>query len=175
MTDTATTPEVRPATARAVVYPSRAVPSVPPFVFLAPEGWIVDEAPSALVVVRSPREVDGFWLNAILSHDRVAAGLSLDDAATAIWARITRDSPGATAQMERTARLGSNIVHLRGIELTAPQSGRALAQLQALLLAPKAEGRKTADLFQFVITTPADSMPRLGPGFIEMIASFRFV
>ena len=33
----------------------------------------------------------------------------------------------------------------------------------------------TADFFQFVVTCPAERMPDLGAGFVEMIASFRFV
>jgi hypothetical protein len=175
MSDTATTPEIRPATARAVVYPSRTVRSVPSFVFLGPEGWIVDEAPDALIVVRAPQPVDGFWLNAILSHDRVAASVDLEAAAKATWARVLRDSPNAKAEFERVARFGDNIVYLRGVELDAPQSGRKLGQIHALFMAPKEQGRKTADLFQFVITSPAELMPQLGPGFVEMIASFRFV
>jgi hypothetical protein len=144
-------------------------------VFLAPPGWVADEAPGALVVVRAPQEVDGFWLNAILSHDRVGADVDLAKAAAALWTRIQRESPGAKVESERVARFGNNVVHLRGIELSAPRSGRALAQLQAIFLAPPVTGRKTTDLFQFVITTPVESMPRLGPGFIEMIASFHFV
>jgi hypothetical protein len=175
MTDTATSTEARPATERAVVFPSSSVPPVPPFVFLGPAGWIIDEAPDALVVLRSPQEVDGFWLNAILSHDRVAATVTLEDAAKATWARILRDTPGATPEMERVARFGNNIVYLRGVQTRAPQSGRELAQLQAIFLAPKVEGRKTADLFQFVITTPANVMAGLTAGLVEMIASFRFV
>jgi hypothetical protein len=175
MSDTATTPTVRPDTARAIVFPSTTVPGVPSFVFLGPEGWIVDEAPNALVVLRSPQEVEGFWLNAILTHDRVAASVGLDDAAKATWARVLGDTPNAKAEMERVARFGSNVVYLRGVELDAPQSGRKLAQIHAIFLAPKVDGRKTADLFQFIITTPAEVMPQLSADFVEMIASFRFV
>jgi hypothetical protein len=175
MSDTATPSEVSSATARAVVYPSGAARPVPPFVFLQPEGWILDEAPDALLVVRAPEAVDGFWLNAILTHDRVAATVDLTAAVRATWARVLRDSPGATADFERAARFGDNVVFLRGLEIDAPQSGRKLAQLHALFLAPKAEGQKTGDLFQFVITTPTEVMGPLSAGFVEMIASFRFV
>jgi hypothetical protein len=175
MTDTATTSGVLPATYRTIVYPSATVRPVPSFVFTPPEGWVVDEAPDALVVVRTPQQVDGFWINAILSHDRVAATVDLEAAAKATWSRILRDSPGATADMERVARFGTNIVYLRGVELDAPQSGRRLAQLHALFLGPKVDGSKTADFFQFVVTCPAERMPDLGAGFVEMIASFRFV
>lgn len=175
MSDTATTPEVRPSVRRAVVYPSSQVRPVPSFLFNAPEGWVVDEAPDALVVVRTPVEVDGFWINAILSHDRVAASVDLDTVAKATWARITNETPSATVNLERIARFGDNVVYLRGVQLDAPQSGRQLAQLHALFFAPREAGRKTADFFQFIVTAPADKMAELGPGFIETIASFRFL
>src|SRR5436190_12436844 len=113
MSDTVTPPEVSSTTARAVVYPSEAARSVPSFVFLQPEGWVVDEAPDALLVVRAPESVDGFWLNAILTHDRVGATVDLDAAVKATWARVTRDKPGATPDFERVARFGDNIVYLR--------------------------------------------------------------
>ena len=175
MSDTVTPSEVSPATARAVVYPSSAARSVPPFVFLQPQGWIIDEAPDAVLVVRAPEPIDGFWLNAILTHDRVAATVDLTAAAKATWARVLRDSPAATADFERVARFDDNVVYLRGLEVDAPQSGRKLAQLHALFMAPKAEGQKTGDLFQFIITTPTEVMGQLSAGFVEMIASFRFV
>jgi hypothetical protein len=162
-------------TARVIVYPSAAVPGVPSFVFSAPEGWVLDEAPDAVCVVRSPEQVDDFWLNAVISHDRVARTVDLEQAAKATWARILADSPGATVNMERVARFGDNIVYLRGIQLDAPRSGRQLAQLHALFFAPLVEQRATSDLFQIIATSPADTMGRIGAGLVEMISSFRFV
>lgn len=162
-------------TARVLVHPSAAVPGVPPFVFSAPEGWVLDEAPDALCVVRSPEQVDDFWLNAVVIHDRVAKTVDLAEAAKATWARVHADSPSATVNMERVARFGDNIVYLRGVQLDAPQSGRTLAQLHAIFFAPIAEHRSTSDLFQIIATTPADVMGRIATGLVEMIASFRFV
>ena len=77
--------------------------------------------------------------------------------------------------MERVARFGENVVYLRGVELDAPQSGKRLAQLHALFLAPSADDAKTADLFQFVATSTVDQMDDIGKQFVEMIGTFRFV
>ena len=163
------------ATDRTVVHPSAEVPGVPAFLFSAPEGWVLDEAPGAVCVVRSPAQVDDFWLNAVISHDRVARTVDLEQAAKATWARIVAESPSATVTMERIARFGDNVVYLRGVQVAAPRSGRALAQLHALFFAPRPEWRATADLFQIIATSPADVMGDIGAGLVEMIASFRFV
>jgi hypothetical protein len=166
---------VAATTARVLVHPSASVPGAPAFVFSAPEGWVVDEAPDAICVVRSPEQVDDFWLNAVISHDRVARTVDLEQAAKATWARIVAESPSASVNMERIARFGDNVVYLRGVQLDAPKSGRPLAQLHALFFAPAAEGRATSDLFQIIATSPTTVMGDIGAGLVEMIASFRFV
>ncbi|HEX6237730.1 MAG TPA: hypothetical protein VFZ68_11080 [Acidimicrobiales bacterium] len=176
-TQTATadrTPKPADLTARVAVYPSAMVRPVPPFLFSVPPGWVLDEAPDALVVVRTPEEVDGFWVNAILSHDRVPRSVDFKQAAQATWARLQRSAPSAKVTMERLARFGTNVVYLRGVDLTAPQSGRALAQLHAMFFAPAAEDGKTVDFFQLVATSPEEHMDRFGPAFVEMVGSFRF-
>jgi hypothetical protein len=143
-------------------------------VFSVPRGWVLDEAPDALAVVRTPEEVDGFWVNAILSHDRVARSVDFEQAAKATWARLKQNSPDATTNLEKMARFGTNVVYLRGAELKAPKSGRDLAQLQALFFAPADDEGKTVDFFQIVATSPADLMERFAPAFLEIIGSFRF-
>src|SRR5262245_61676050 len=142
--------ETKPSelTARVAVHPSALIRPVPSFLFSVPEGWILDEAPDALVVVRTPQEVDGFWVNAILSHDRVPRSVDFKQAAQATWVRLQKSSPDAKVTMERLARFGSNVVYLRGVELEAPKSGRALAQLHALFFAPAVDEGKTVDFFQ---------------------------
>lgn len=160
--------------ARVVMYPSPSLRAVPSFMFAVPAGWVVDEAPDAIAVVHTPEQVDGFWVNATVSHDRVAGAVDLDTAAKATWARISRETPDAKLSMERVARFGANVVYLRGVELKAPQSGRPLAQLQALLLAPSADGAKTKDFFQIICTSPPDLMPGMGPVFVALISSFQF-
>ena len=157
-----------------MVYPSSTLRPVPSFMFAVPAGWVVDEVPDALAVVRTPEQVDDFWINATLSHDRVGKAIDLEKAAKATWARVQQGSPDAKVSMERMARFGDNVVYLRGIEIQAPQSGRTLAQLQALLLAPSEEGAKTRDFFQIICTTPPDAMGGMGPVFVALISSFQF-
>jgi hypothetical protein len=161
-------------TARVAVYPSPMIRPVPSFMFSVPRGWVLDESPDALVVVRTPQEVEGFWVNAILSHDRVARSVDFKEAAQATWARIARSSPEAVVQMERLARFGTNVVYLRGIDMPAPKSGRQLSQLQALFFAPAEGEGKTVDMFQLVATSPTEVMDRFAPPFMEIIGSFRF-
>lgn len=157
-----------------VVYPSRAVRPVPSFMFAAPEGWVVDEAPGALLAVRASTPVGEFWDNALLTHERVAKAVDLQAAASVSWGRLKADAPTAEVQMERVAAFGDNVVYLRGVELDAPQSGKKLAQVHAIFFGPSADGDKTVDLFQLVITSTADNMEAIGRSIVPMIASFRF-
>jgi len=169
------TPTESPTTGhQVVVFPSRLVRPVPPFVFATPRGWVVDEAPGAVLAVRAEVAVDDFWSNALLLHDRVAGAVDLQAAATASWGRLVADAPSATLKMERVAKFGANVVYLRGVELDAAQSGRRLAQLHALFFAPVPTGAKTADLLQFVATSTTDQMGVVGQLFVDMIATFRF-
>lgn len=176
MTDTTTPGADTPTTGhQVVVYPSMAVRPIPSFVFAAPPGWVVDEAPGALCAIRVIEAKDGFWSNALLTHDRVAKGVDLQAVASASWGRLKADAPSAEVAMERVARFGRNIVYLRGVELDAPQSGNKLAQLHAIFFAPTREGDKTLDLFQFVATSTPATMEDVAKSFVEMIATFNFV
>jgi hypothetical protein len=163
-------------TARVAVHPSAAIRPVPPFIFSVPAGWVLDEAPDALVVARTAEQVDGFWVNAILSHDRVPRAVDFKQAAQATWSRLRQTSPSARVTMERLARFGPNVVYLRGVELEAPKSGRPLAQMHALFFAPTREGDtgRTVDFFQLIATSPLDRMEAYGPAFVELVGSFRF-
>jgi len=175
MTDTISQSTKAPTTGyQVVVYPSTTVRPIPSFVFATPGGWVVDEAPGALCAVRVTEATDGFWSNALLTHDRVASAVDLQAAATASWGRLKADAPSAEVGMERVARFGDNIVYLRAVELDAPQSGKRLAQLHALFFAPPHDGAKTIDLFQFVATSTTDQMDSVGKSFVEMIGTFRF-
>jgi hypothetical protein len=163
------------ATTQIAAYPSRLIKPIPSFVFAVPRGFVVDEAPDALCVVRAPREVEGFWINAVLSHDRVPRSVDYKQAAQITFARMKKTSPDAQSTMERMARFGGNVVYLRGVELKAPKTGRGLAQLQALFFAPANDKGKTVDFFQFIATAPSELMSRFGKPFVEMVASFKFV
>jgi hypothetical protein len=177
MTDTGTiNTSVQPGGFQVVVSPSRLVRPIPPFLFAAPAGWVVDEAPGAIAVIRAPAAVEGFWDNALITHDRVARAVDLEAAAAASWGRLRADAPTAEVVTERVARFGSNVVYLRGVELDAPQSKRRLAQLHGICFAPGIDGAKTADLFQIVCTSTVENMEK-GSAllFTELIASFQFV
>jgi len=162
-------------TARLVAQPSKMIPGVPAFVFSAPKGWVIDEAPNALAVVRTPAEVDGFWVNAIISHDRVSRQVDYKTAAKVTWAKLQRDTPDVKERFERMVRFGANIIYLRGADMTAPNTKRPLSQMHALFFAPVSEGGKVVDFFQIICTAPADVMDKVGPEFLEIIGSWRFV
>ena len=165
-----------PASHQLVVHPSSLVRPVPSFLFAAPGGWAIDEAPGALAVIRAPQAVEGFWDNALITHDRVARAVDLEAAAAASWGRLRADAPTAKVVSERVARFGSNVVYLRAVELDAPQSGRRLGQLHGLCFAPGVAGAKTADLFQIVCTATVENMDRGSAlKFTEIIASFQFL
>jgi hypothetical protein len=167
--------ELKPAdiAARAVVHPGKLIPGIPRFVFTTPLGWVLDEAPGALCVLRLPREVDGFWVNAILSHDKVARAVDFESAAKASFARLKRTSPDVKANGERLVRFGDQVMYLRGVELTAGE-GRRLGQFHAMFFAPVHEAGKTVDFFQFVLTAPVGAMDGLTKPFIECLSTFRF-
>lgn len=148
---------------------------VPPFVFSIPEGWVVDEMPNALAVVRPPEATDGFWPNLVIRHIRLGAAVDLKLAAEATKAKLLKQSPDATVTFERMARFGANIMHMRGLSITSPQSQRRVAQLHGLCIAPKAESATTIDLIQLVGSTPEESGDSPATAFVEIIGSFRFV
>ena len=155
-------------------YPSRLLRPVPAFVFSVPEGWVVEEAPDSLALVRTPVEIDDFWVNAVISHDRVLASMTLEDAAKGTWARVKAAIPDSEPEMQRVVRFDNKIAYLRGIELKAPESGRDLAQLHAIFFAPTDGDYPTADLFQIACTAATETMERVTGGFLEIIGSLRF-
>ena len=169
-----TATSTRSDTERRVVYPSAAVPAVPAFVLTGPAGWAIDEGAGALVVLHSPPQAGGSSLDAILRHDRVAVAVTLEDAAKITWARIRREIPDARLSFDRVAAFGPNVAYLRGFSFGAPGGG-TIAELDAMFLAPKVDGRKTADLFQLAITGPAEAVRHYGQEFVDMVASFRFI
>ncbi len=159
---------------RLATFPGRLVRPVPSFVFTIPRGWVVDEAPHALAVVRTPEEVDGYWVNAVLTHDRVARAVDLKVAAASTWEKVAAEHPQATVAVERLARFGPNIVYLRGVDYPATDTTRALSQLQALFFAPVDGAGKTVDFFELVCSAPDELMERFSSPFLEVIGSFRF-
>jgi len=179
LTADAPPPKRRPArtfaTDRIATYPSAALRAVPSFTFEVPDGWVVDESPDALAVAVIPEPVDGFWVNAIISTDRVHHKLDLRTAAASTLAGLKKQCPDAEVKTERLAQLGGHETYLRVVQMTAPRTGRALAQTHGLVLTKAAAGAKTIDLFQIVGTCPADTFREHGTRFVELIASFRVV
>jgi len=171
----ATLTKTSSVTARVVAQPSAIVPGIPPFVFSVPKGWVVDQAPGALAVIRSPEEVGGFWLNAILSHDKVARSVGFQEAAAFTWARLQKQCPDVEKSFEKFAQFEGRPVFLRGSEMTSPQSKRRLAQLQAIFFAPVTGPGKVVDFFQIVCTAPTELSSSIGPDMLELIGSFKFV
>jgi len=163
---------VKDIAARAVTYPGKLLKGIPSFVFTPPLGWVLDEAPGAIGVVRLPREVDGFWVNAMLSHDRVGRTVDFQAVAKATFAAAERTSQELTLIEEKLARFGSLVMYLRAMELTADE--RRLGQIHAIFFAPVSEGGKTVDMFQFVLTAPAGAMGGIAVPFMEMLSTFRF-
>lgn len=164
------------ATSRVAVHPSDVIPGVPRFLFAVPSGWVIDEAPGMLCVVRQPdADDDGFWVNAVIRHDKVGRAVDFERAAKATWAKLKRSSPSAVDNGERIARFGNNVVYLRGVNLDSP-SGRPLAQIHAQFFAPASEGGKVVDFFQIVGTCQRDHTVQANMKvFVDLISSFRFV
>lgn len=160
---------------RMAVFPSKAIRATPGFLFTVPEGWVLDEAADALTVAR-PTEPEGdFWVNAMVTTDRVPRAVDFKAASRITFARVKRQCPDAEVKLEKMARFGSLITYLRGIEATAPKSQRRVAQVHAIFFAPVDDRGKTVDMFQVVGTCPVESSGRYGPRFVEIISSFRFV
>lgn len=162
-------------TARIAAHPGAMVPGIPPFIFSVPQGWVVDEAPGSLCVLRTPQQVDGFWVNVLVNHDKVARSVDFDQAAKVTWARLKKSNPDAELNGERVARFGDLIAYVRGVNL-AGSDGRPLAQMHALFFAPTKGGGKVVDLFQVVGTFPrTDTVNDHVEDFLEIVGSFRFV
>lgn len=164
-----------PSTARIAAHPGKLVPGIPGFVFSVPQGWVIDEAPNAMCVVRLPQPVDGFWINAMINHDKVSRELDFEALAKTTWARLKRTSPSAELNGERLMRLSGVPGYVRGVNLTAPD-GRALAQVHAMVFAPTDGPGKVVDLFQIIGTCLRDdSVNASMEAFTEIIRTFRFV
>jgi len=162
-------------TAQIAAHPGAMVPGVPPFIFSIPAGWVVDEAPGALCVVRTARQVDGFWVNALISHDKVARSVDFEHAAKVTWAKLKKTNPEAEPNGERMVRFGDRVVYVRGVNLNG-SDGRPLAQLQAMFFAPTKGGGKVVDYFQVIGTCPrTGTVDEHMEAFLEIVGSFRFV
>jgi hypothetical protein len=170
----ATNIEPSERTSRLALQPGT-IRGVPPFVFSVPEGWVVDELPNALAVVRPPEATDGFWPNVVIRHVRLGASVDLRTAAEATKAKMLKENPEATVTLERLARFGDTVMHMRGVSITSLQTQRPLGQLYGLCIAPKAESAKTVDLIQLIGTALEEADASPAEQFVEILGSFRFL
>jgi len=162
-------------TAQIVAHPSAVLPGVPPFVFALPTGWVLDEAPGALAMIRLPEEIDGFLINGILSHDKVSRTVDFKEAAGYTWQRLKEGCPDAEVDTEKFTQMGGRPVFLRGLHLSAPKTGRAISQLQSIWFAPTNGPGKVVDFFQCVFTCPVEHVDAVAPQALGFLASFKFV
>jgi hypothetical protein len=161
-------------TARVAVFPSAALRPIPGFMFTVPQGWVLDESTEALAVVRTADQVDGFWVNALLTHDRVPRSVELKRVANITIERLRKQCPDLSIRAEKLGRFGARETYLRAVELTAPEGERRLAQVQAMFFAPPQGESRVLDLFQVTGTCPLQAFEAHGPRFVEIVASFRF-
>jgi len=163
-----------PPTATVVAYPSKLLPGIPAFVFAVPPGWALDEASGALAVIRPLAEVNGFWINAILSHAKVARSVGFREVSTTTWKRLLDRLPDATVITQKFIEINGQPMFLRSSEMTS-EAGRAISQLHAIFFGPAHGEGKVIDVFQIVCTVPRENADDYGATMFDFIRSFKFV
>jgi hypothetical protein len=166
-------PRRRTPTDAVAVFPSAALRPVPSFTIGIPSGWRIDEAPDALGVLRVPEMIDGFWVNLLITTERVDHRAKLGHVASVALEQLKRQHPEVVVKADRVAEIDGRVMSIRVLELTAPDSGRELTIVQGLTAAPRAEGATTRDLFQLTGTCARADANRFGPVFVDTISSFR--
>jgi len=163
------------AATRRIEAPVTACPGHPQLRLRLPDGWAVSEVPLATFAIHARHEVDGFWVHALFDVAKVAPHVDLGRVADATLARLTRQDPAATVEMERNGRFGERAVLLRGVSATLGTPPRATTQLHALVLAPPTAGRTVTDLVTVVGSCPSERAEDHIPLMIEVIASLEFL
>ena len=121
------------------------MPGIPSFLFDVPEGWIIDEGPSALCVVRRPQGVDGFWKNAIIRHDKVPREVDFERAAKTTWAKLKRTYPELRNRASAWCVSANVVAYVRGVELIADgRPPRARSRRCSSLRCPRAARSSTS-------------------------------
>jgi hypothetical protein len=167
-------PRATTAEGEVAVYPGSTLRPVPPFIFTVPRGWVLEEAPDALALVRTPEPVLDFWVNAVISTSRIGRAVDLRRAAALALARQQRRAPGLEVVEEKLGRFGDRITFLRAVQLPVPDRDHLLAQVQALFFPPVDDTGNVVDLFQIVGTCPREAFGTFAPIFVKLIESFRF-
>jgi hypothetical protein len=170
MTNTATG---RSATPGIVQFPSDTVPSVPPFTFAVPPGWVASQSPDALVVVGSPATEGDAWASAALQHERLAPPMDLKAAAIATWTKVKVLAPGAELQEERVVKSGDVSFYLRGVDYPAVGTMEPVSNLHILFFGPPTSAG-LLNFFQFTCMMPTKHTENIVPALVAMTSTFRF-
>lgn len=149
--------------------PSAVIPGVPAFECALPSGWSPHEAPGVLVSFTCDDEPSS---SVLVSTVRVARGLDLRGVAVRSLAQQRRVHPDVRLDSQRIGRFGDRLTYLRAVSVPADEP---LGQLHALFFAPDDADRPALDVFSVVATCPAARLDDLGPVFVDLVASFRFV
>ncbi len=149
--------------------PSNGIEAMPPFEIEVPEGWAAREAPGVAVHLSPNDDAD---VSLVVSSVRVERDLDLRSVAVRSFAQQRLQHPDVTIDAQRVGRFGDRLTYLRSVTVPTADS---TSQLHALFFAPSADVRSVADVFSLVGTCPADRIDEVGPQFVDVVASFRFV
>lgn len=159
-------------------YPSTELPGIPAFTFPVPEEFLLERGPNSLAVLRAKVEESGFTPNLIVSHDEVAAGVTLRDVAVLTLDNLRRACTSVKVEQEKTAAFPDRPTYLRVALVQPRDSLLALMQVHASFLGPVPDTAvQTRDLFHLVGVCPAEptaSAERWGTLFVEVVKGFAF-
>jgi hypothetical protein len=153
-------------------YPSPELPPYAAFEIAVPDGWQPGEAPDCIGVFYDPA-AEGFRVNVLVSADRIAAGIGLEDAARATLEQMSTHRDFRIEQ-EWISQVDGQTASMRFQSYEADGAPDRIVQLQVLFFAP-ADGRTdTRDLFQLDGTCLAGHAEHYTAAFAEIAQSFRF-
>ena len=116
----------------------------------------------------------GFRVNLLVSADRVAAEVELEDAAATTLEQATEAFDDYRVEQEKVVQISGRPAAMRFQSFTIEGVEDRLLQLQALLFAP-ADGReKTHDLFHIDGTCLQRDAATYAPAFVVAAHSFTF-
>lgn len=160
-------------------FPGPVLRAVPSFRFEIPEGFVLEEAPGSLAVLRATEETAGFTANLLVNHDRIVASATLRDAAVITRIQLTKAFAQVEVTDERIAEFPGRPTYLRAAKLRPADSDLVLHQVHAICRAPAPDRPvQTRDLFHLVGTCnalPEEDAERRGRAFIDVIRTFTFI
>jgi hypothetical protein len=138
-----------------------------------PEGWEADEAPECLGMFVDPAAT-GFRVNLLVSADRVAADLELEDAAAVTLEEATQAFDDFRVEQEKVVQISGRPAAMRFQSFVIDGVEDRLLQLQVLLFAPPDGREKTHDLFHIDGTCLQRDAATYAPAFVTAAQSFTF-